>query len=138
MADRRKFGALSEPDFETLLQALSETSKGRAFLEEYRRRFVPAETLGLLNSLSQIESSLGSVRDQLKPEAIAAELRHISMTLDIAIEGATIDADGDETARRFALCDQARRELAALAHSLTEEEAPSAEEKATRTCGAFE
>ena len=128
MADRKKFGALSEPDFESLLQALSSTTKGRSFLDEYRRRCQPAETFGLLQSLSQIESTLGSVRDQLQPERIAGELRHISMTLDIAIEGAPIDAEGDETARRFALCDRARRELATLAHSLEGEVAPSGEE----------
>lgn len=127
MADRRKFGALSEPDFESLLQALSSTTKGRSFLDEYRRRCQPAETFGLLQSLSQIESTLGSVRDQLQPERIADELRHVSMTLDIAIEGAAIDAEGDETARRFALCDRARRELATLARSLEGEVSASPE-----------
>ena len=125
MADRKKFGPLSEPDFESLLQALSATTKGRSFLDEYRRRFQPAETFGLLQSLSQIEATFGSVRDQLQPERIAGELRHISMTLDIAIEGALADPEGDETARRFALCDRARRELAALSHSLAGEQAPS-------------
>ena len=125
MADRKKFGPISEPDFDNLLQALSSSTKGRAFLDEYRRRCQPAETFGLLQSLSQIESTLGSVRDQLQPERIAGELRHISMTLDIAIEGAPADPEGDEIARRFALCDRARRELAALSHSLAGEVAPS-------------
>ena len=73
---------------------------------------------GLLNSLSQIQSTFGTVRDQLQPERIADELRHISMTLDIAIDGAPIDPDGDDTARRFSLCDRARQELATLANSL--------------------
>jgi hypothetical protein len=50
------------------------------------------------------------------------------MTLDIAIEGAVIDPDGDETARRFALADRARRELATLAHSLRGEPGSSPEE----------
>ena len=46
-----------------------------------------------------------SVRDQLQPERIAGELQHIAMTLDIALEGAEADPEGDETARRFALVD---------------------------------
>jgi hypothetical protein len=119
MAGREKFGPLSKPDFDILLQALSSTTKGRQFLEEYRRRCQPAEIVGLLNSLSQIESTFGTVRDQLQPERMADELRHISMTLDIAIDGAPIDPDGDDIARRFALCDRARQELAALANSLS-------------------
>ncbi len=125
MAGRKKFGPISEPEFESLLQVLSTTTKGRSFLDEYRRRCQPAETFGLLGSLSQIEATLGAVRDQLQPERIADELRHISMTLDIAIEGALADPDGDDMARRFALCDRARHELEALAHSLRGEVAPS-------------
>jgi hypothetical protein len=125
MAGRKRFGPISEPDFNDLLQTLSATTKGRSFLDEYRRRCQPAETFGLIQSLSQIEATLGTVRDQLQPERIADELRHISMTLDIAIEGAEADPEGDETARRFALCDVARHELAALAHSLRGEVAPS-------------
>jgi hypothetical protein len=124
MAGRRKLGPISEPDYADLLRALSATSKGRSFLDEYRRRALPSETKQLRASLSQIEATLGTVRDQLQPERIADELRHISMTLDIAIEGATIDPEGDDTARRFALCDRARHELAALAHSLGGEVAP--------------
>ncbi len=118
MAGRKKFGPISEPDFDSLLQALSETTKGRAFLKEYRRRCQPTETLGLLDSLQRIESTMASVRDQLQPERIAAEIQHISMTLDIAIEGVEIDPEGDDTARRFALADRARHELATLAESV--------------------
>ena len=130
MAGREKFGRLSKPDFEILLQVLSSTTKGRQFLEEYRRQCQPAETQGLLNSLSQIESTFGSVRDQLKPEKIAAELRGIAMTLEIAVDGAPIDADGDETERRFALCDRARWELTTLADTLGGEPASDPSEAA--------
>ena len=59
MAGRKKLGPISEPEFANLLQALSSTTKGRLFLEEYRRRCQPAETLGLLNSLSRIEATIG-------------------------------------------------------------------------------
>ena len=127
MAGRKKLGPISESEFDNLLQALSSTTKGRLFLEEYRRRCQPAETLGLLNSLSRIEATIGAVKDQLQPERIAQELRHISMTLDIAIEGAEINSNGDTTARRFALADRARRELATLAKTLAGELVPNPE-----------
>jgi hypothetical protein len=115
MAGQANPGQISETEFTRLLQLLSSTSKGRAFLNEYRERFRPEETLGLLDSLKHIEGSMSAVRDQLQPEAIANELRNIAMSLDLAIEGAEIDPEGDETARRFALADQARSELLALA-----------------------
>ena len=127
MAGRKKLGPISEPEFDNLLQALSSTTKGRLFLEEYRRRCQPTETLGLLNSLSRIEATIGAVREQLQPERIAQELRHVSMTLDIAIEGADVNSNGDTNARRFALADRARRELATLAKTLAGELVPDPE-----------
>jgi hypothetical protein len=130
MTGRKQLGPISEPEFDSLLQALSSTSKGRSFLDEYLRRFVPEETVQLRHSLSLIEATLGSVRDQLQPTRIADELRHIAMTLDIAIENAHADPEGDDTARRFALCDRARRELATLAHSLAGEVAPVPDDQA--------
>jgi len=118
MAGRSRFETISEPDFANVLQVLSSTTKGRAFLREYLERSRPEETLGLLQSLSQIEASLTNVREELQPGRIADEMRHVAMTLDIALDGAAIDPDGDETARRFALCDRARQELETLANSL--------------------
>lgn len=120
MPGRKKLDPISEPDFEDLLRALSGTTKGRSFLDEYRRRCQPSETLGLLDSLSKIKSTIGTVREQLGPDRIANELQHISMTLDIAIDGAQVDPQGSETARRFALVERARRDLVTLARSLTE------------------
>jgi RNA polymerase sigma-B factor len=76
MAGRKNFGRLSETDFSSLLQALSATTKGRSFLLEYRRRCQPAETLGLLDSLQRIETTIEGVRSQLQPELIAGEIRH--------------------------------------------------------------
>lgn len=128
MAGRKKLGPISEPEFAHLLQALSSTTKGRSFLDEYRRRCQPAETLGVLNSLGRIETTIGAVRDQLQPERIAQELRHVSMTLDIAIDGAEMDPEGDEIERRFALVDRARLELATLARGLAGELAPAPQE----------
>lgn len=131
MTGRNKRGPLSEPDFSNLLKALSSTNKGRSFLDEYLRRSLPAETLRLIDSLSVIQTTLGTVQDQLQPERIADELRHISMTLDIAIEGVKIDDEGDETARRFALVDRARQELATLSHTLRGEAEASASPERT-------
>lgn len=128
MAGRKKIGPISEPDFDSLLQALSSTTKGRAFLDEYHRRSQPTEMLGLLDSLKRIERTLGLVRDRLRPERLAAELRHISMTLDVVLDGAPVDPGGDETARRFSLADRARRELRTLAEGLAGEVAPAPDE----------
>lgn len=118
MAGRANFGKISEGEFSDLLEILSSTSKGRSFLDEYRRRFQPEDTVGLLDSMHRIEESMGTVRDQLRPERIAEELLHIAMSLDFAIEGAEADPEGDETARRFALADRARQELRTLASNL--------------------
>ena len=125
MASQTKFAQIAEADFASLLQALSATPKGRAFLAEYRRRGRPEETLGLLEALQRIETAVASVRDQLQPERIADELRRIAMTLDIAVDGANADPEGDETARRMALVGRAVSELSALAASLASEVAPT-------------
>ena len=118
MAGQATFGRISEAEFASLLQALSSTSKGRAFLNDYRQRFQPEETLGLLESLRRIEETMIAVRDQLQPERIADELRHVAMSLDIALEGAGADPEGDDTERRFALAKRARNELQTLAANL--------------------
>lgn len=124
MAGRPGFEQISDAEFSSLLQTLSATAKGRLFLAEYRRRTRPEDTFALLDALSRIEATIANVGDQLRPERIADELRRISMTIDIAIEGAQADPEGDETARRMALIDRSRLELAALAGSLAGELAP--------------
>ena len=78
MAGRKKLGPISEPEFDNLLQALSATTKGRSFLDEYRRRCQPAETLGLLESLSQIEATLG---DGARSAAAGADRRRAAAHL---------------------------------------------------------
>jgi hypothetical protein len=118
MAGQAGIGHIGEAEFDRLLEVLSSTSKGRAFLDEYRRRFRPDETLGLLHTMKRIESTVGTVRDQLQPERLADELRSIAMFLDMATEGMEIDPEGDESERRFALAAKARKELLTLAASL--------------------
>jgi len=125
MAGRTSFDDITESDFENLLRALSANRKGRAFLTEYRRRSLPEETSELLEALERIESTIGGVRDQLKPERIADELLRIAMLLEIAADGTTADPEGDEAARRMALVGRARLELSTLAGSLAELLAPT-------------
>jgi len=125
MAGRTSFGQISETEFSNLLKALSATTKGRSFLAEYRRRSRPEETFSLLEALSRIEATIGSVRDQLQPVRIADELQHIAVTLEIATNGLQADAEGSEAERRLALIERARCELAALAASLAGELAPA-------------
>jgi hypothetical protein len=123
MGGRKGFGPISESDFSSLLQALSGTTKGRSFLAEYRRRCQPTETLGLLDSLERIETTIEGVRSQLRPELVVGEIQHVAMTLDIAVEGVNADPEGDETARRFALVERARHELRTLSETLMGETA---------------
>jgi hypothetical protein len=127
MAERASFGQISEDDFASLFEALCTTEKGRAFLAELRRRARPQDTEDLLGALDRIERTMAGVRDQLQPERLGDELRHVSMTLEIATEGMPADADGDEPARRMALVNRARAELDALAASLAGEIAPAPE-----------
>jgi hypothetical protein len=118
MAGRASIGGISEAEFTGLLQALSSTAKGRYFLAEYRRRSRPEETVLLLDAMRRIETAMDCVRDQLQPERIAGELRRVAMTLEIATDGAHADPQGDEPARRMALIDRARQEIAVLAEGL--------------------
>lgn len=119
MAGGATFGRISEAEFASLLRALSSTAKGRAFLNEYRQRFQPEDTLSLVESLRHIEATMAAVREQLQPERLADELRHVAMSLHIALDGVDADPDGEEeTARRFAIIERARRELHTLAASL--------------------
>jgi hypothetical protein len=124
MAAQTSFGQISESEFSHLLKALSATTKGRAFLNEYRRRLRPQETGSLLDALGRIETTIGSVRDQLQPERIADELRRIAMTLEIAADGAAADPEGDDTARRMALVNHACAEIATLAAGLASDPPP--------------
>ena len=128
MAGRVSLGQISESEYSNLLQALSATTKGRSFLTEHSRRDRPQDTLALLETLHRIESTIATVRVQLQPERIAEELKRIAMTLEIAIDGAASDPDGDETARRFSLVARARRELMSLAQGLAGEIAPRPED----------
>ncbi len=125
MAGRTDSGHITDSDFSSLLQALSASTKGRAFLAEFRRRSRPEATSTLIEALRRIEASIASVRDQLQPARIADELHRVSMTLEIAAEGAEADPAGDEAARRMALINRARLEISALAASLSGGSAPA-------------
>ena len=115
---------IGEGEYSGLLQLLSATRKGRAFLDEVRRRAQPEEIQTLRRSLQLIQQAIHGLRDQLQPARVADELRHIAMTLEIATEGVVADPEGTETARRMALVNSARSELSALAATLAGEIAP--------------
>lgn len=117
MSSRTSFGEIDEGDFSNLLQTLSANPKGRSFLAEYRRRAQPDETLGVVKALRRIEGQLATIRDQLEPERVAGELHRIAVTLEIALDGA--EPDACSIAKRRALVERARLELAALATSLS-------------------
>ena len=78
MAGAIQSGLLSEREFDALVNALSTTAKGRAFLREHIDRARPEETRKLLEAVRQIEASLSVVREQLLPESIATELNRIA------------------------------------------------------------
>ena len=118
MGRATSFGQIGESDFQNLLQALSATAKGRAFLAEYGRRSRPDETSALLAALERIERNVASVRDQLQPERIAGELRRVAITLEIATAGMDAGQNCRELSRRIELVVRARDEIAALAVGL--------------------
>jgi hypothetical protein len=124
MDDETPFAQIGEGEYSRLLQSLSATMKGRAFLAEVRRRSRPEEIQTLRRSLQLIQQAIHGLRDQLQPARVADELRHIAMTLEIATEGVVADPEGTETARRIALVNSARSELSALAATFAGEIAP--------------
>jgi hypothetical protein len=124
MGGETPFAQIGEDEYSRLLQTLSATRKGRAFLAEVRRRSRPEEIQALRRSLQLIQQAMNGLRDQLQPARVADELHHIAMTLEIATEGMVGDPEGTETARRIALVNRARSELSALAGTFAGEIAP--------------
>ena len=138
MAGRTSFEQITETDFSSLFQALSASPKGRLFLDEYRRRNRSEEAVQLFDSMKRIETTIAGVRDQFQPERLAEELRNIAMTLEIALDGATADPEGDATARRFALIGRARLELASLVRGIAGEDGRSVRDRAEDAAPAIE
>jgi hypothetical protein len=124
MSGETPFAQIGEREYSRLLQALSATRKGRAFLAEVRRSSRPQEIQTLRRSLQLIQQAIHGLRDQLQPARVADELRHLVMTLEIATEGMVADPEGTETARRIALVNRVRSELSVLAATLAGEIAP--------------
>ena len=58
LAYSRPPDALGEPEYHALAQALSETARGRAFLDEHARRSRSAETKILLTAIERIEAQV--------------------------------------------------------------------------------
>jgi len=138
MAGRASFEQITETDFSSLFQALSASPKGRLFLDEYRRRNRSEEAVQLFDSMKRIETTMAGMRDQFQPERLAEELRNIAMTLEIALDGATADPEGDDIARRFALIGGARLELASLVRGIAGEDGASVRDRAEDAAPAIE
>ena len=119
MVGRASPGHISDSEYASLLHALSASTKGRSFLSEYSSRLRPEENQTLLDSLLRIESTIAALRAELLPDRLGDELLRISMTLEIATDGAAADPEGDEPARRFALVEQARGDLLSLVKGLS-------------------
>ena len=118
MVGRVQMSGIVEGDFADLLDALSATSKGRAFLAEYLRRHRPKETRALLDALQRIEATVGLLRDQVQPDRIGSELRRIAGTLDIAAEDSRSADQNGEGVWRSALLARASADLTALAEGI--------------------
>ncbi|MBK1622525.1 hypothetical protein [Afifella marina] len=69
---------LTDIEYETMLSALTSTSKGRAFLDEYVRRSRRTETRSLMAAMTRLATNVSTLRTQLKPSQIARELTRIA------------------------------------------------------------
>ncbi|HEX2255480.1 MAG TPA: hypothetical protein VHG92_02050 [Afifellaceae bacterium] len=111
MAGGTRPDILTDAEYERMLALLGGAPKGRLFLAEYASQARAEDTRALFAAMAGIESSLATMREQLRPDAIAAELRRIAGLVGEALERADIDGDRHALAR-------AKCELTALAGAL--------------------
>ncbi|MBZ8135301.1 hypothetical protein [Afifella sp. IM 167] len=69
---------LSELEYDTMLSALTGTSKGRAFLAEYVHRSRPSEIRSLLSAMSQLAGTIAALKADIRPGRLAGELTRIA------------------------------------------------------------
>jgi len=109
---------LTDAEYDRMLGLLNAYGKGRVFLAEFARQSRAEDTRALFGALAAIESSLATVREQLRPEAVAAEIRRIVAALRDELE--RTGADGpDRHARQTAAMLKACSELTSLAEALS-------------------
>jgi len=118
MAGGTRPDILTDAEYERMLGLLSGHMKGRIFLAEFARQARAEDTRALFAALASIESSLAVVREQLRPEVIAAEIGRIVLALRDELERAA-PGEGDRSARQAAAMLKSCAELTALAQALS-------------------
>jgi hypothetical protein len=81
---RREPEPLAESDYDSILDAVMETARGRWFLREFAQRNRHADTGMLLTAIGRIESLLTSREDSPEPEPIPAPPRVAEAPADTA------------------------------------------------------
>lgn len=116
MAGTTRPDILTDVEYERMLALLTGYAKGRIFLAEFAAQARAEDTCALFAALTAIQSSLAVVREQLRPEALAAELGRIAVALERPA------AEGEE--HLAAAVARARADLAGLAEALARGAAP--------------
>src|SRR5262245_31002076 len=71
----------AETDYDTLCQALMETSRGRWFLEEYARRNRHADTCLVLDAIGRIETTIRDEHARQASQGMRVELLEMARTI---------------------------------------------------------
>ena len=124
MAGGARADILTDAEYDRMLALLRAYGKGRIFLEEYARQARAEDTRALFGALAAIESSLAVVREQLRPEVVAAEIGRIVMALRDDLER-TGDGQAGGHARHGMAMLKACSELTALAQALSRGSLPA-------------
>jgi len=117
---------LSELEYDTMLSALSNTSKGRAFLAEYVHRTRPSEIRTLLSAMSQLAGTIAALKADIRPGRLASELTRIATQMpngperqELLVLAASMQ-DGPSTGHGVESPDRLLAQIAPL-RSITEE-----------------
>lgn len=78
----RDIAHVLDPDYEAILAAVTETARGRWFLDEYARRNRTADTRALLSALQRLEKSIARPAAQVSAHAPASESDAIARDLE--------------------------------------------------------
>jgi hypothetical protein len=134
LAYTRPADALDESEYQALVEALSETARGRGFLAEHARRSRGAETNILLTAIERIEA-------QVRPRAPAPDPLHDDlrrMLEELRAARARVEAGGaaPKIEQLAALLDLVQRRLTTLAAPVPAAGHPPAPRPAPETAAA--
>ncbi|WP_436638062.1 hypothetical protein [Microbaculum sp. FT89] len=79
----REIAHVLDPDYEAILAAVTETARGRWFLDEYARRNRTADTRALLSALQRLEKSIARPAAQAPAPELDAIARELEGLRDI-------------------------------------------------------